>query len=127
VALPLQLTAHRVFAAYLADLELADQTRQLLRLLRQRMAGRCRLLDHGCVLLRHLIHLGDGRVDFAKPDRLLFRARGYLGDNRGDLTHLPMIRSSDLPVSFTSLTPFSTCVDDAKISPLISFAASAER
>jgi len=67
-------------------------------------------------------------LDFAKPDRLLFRARGYLGDNRWVISlTCPMIRSSDLPVSLHQLDPVLDCVDDAKISPLISFAASAER
>ena len=38
-----------------------------------------------------------------------------------------MMRSSDWPVSATRSTPLSTCVVEVEISPLISFAASAER
>ena len=40
------------------------------------MAGGSRFLDHRGVLLRHLIHLVDGGVDFGKADRLLARRGG---------------------------------------------------
>ena len=40
------------------------------------MAGGTRLLDHGRVLLRHVIHLRDGRVDFADPRRLFVGRSG---------------------------------------------------
>ncbi|OCP22102.1 hypothetical protein BC360_19375 [Ensifer sp. LC163] len=36
----------------------------------ERLAGSRGLLHHRGVLLRHLIHLVDGGVDLAKPDRL---------------------------------------------------------
>ncbi len=46
--------------------ELSDERAQLLRLLRQRVAGGRRFLHHRCVLLRRLIHLVDGGVDLSK-------------------------------------------------------------
>jgi hypothetical protein len=46
-----------------ADTELRDRGLQRLGFLSQRMAGSGRLLDHGRILLRDLIHLIHSRVD----------------------------------------------------------------
>ena len=53
-----------------ADLEAGDRTGQALGFLRQGVAGCRRLLNHGGVLLGHLIHLVDGGVDLLETGRL---------------------------------------------------------
>ena len=95
----LQFAAHLPLVA-VADAELAYQARELFGLLRQRMAGGRRFLDHGGILLRHLIHLIDGGVDLGEAGRLLFRAGRDLRHDRidlGDLAHDPFQRLAGLP------------------------------
>ncbi len=60
----------------------SDHFGQRLGLLPQRMAGGGRLLDHGGVLLRHLVELVDPGVDLAQPGRLLDRRGGDCRDQR---------------------------------------------
>jgi hypothetical protein len=52
----------------------ADQARKLLCLLSERLRRSRRLFDHRSVLLRHLIHLVDGRVDLLQATGLFVGA-----------------------------------------------------
>jgi hypothetical protein len=47
-----------------------------------------RLLDHGCVLLRDLIHLVDRYIHFLKAGRLLLRAQSNIGNDIVDVGDL---------------------------------------
>ncbi len=71
-----------------AELELADQRQERIGLVGEFAAGGGGFLDHGGVLLGHLVHLVDGAVDFGERPRLVLRRRrdGFdmLAD-RGDL------------------------------------------
>ena len=51
------------------------QMLQMMALFGQGLAGSRRLLDHGGILLGHLVHVVDGRVDLPKPTRLFVRGR----------------------------------------------------
>lgn len=52
------------------QLETVDQRGQLHRSLRQSVADRRRFLDHGGILLRHLIDAVDGGADFLQTNGL---------------------------------------------------------
>ncbi|WP_367269423.1 response regulator [uncultured Brevundimonas sp.] len=55
--------------------ETLDQIRQLTAFRGEAVAGRRRLLDHGGVLLGHLVHLVDGGVDLTAVGQVLVDAR----------------------------------------------------
>ena len=76
--------------------------RQLLGFTRQAVARGCGLLHHSGVLLRHLIHLIDGRVDLLKRGRLLRRAGRDVGHDLVDVADLGHDALSAVPVSPTS-------------------------
>ncbi|MNS48130.1 hypothetical protein D3C72_806870 [compost metagenome] len=67
------------------DLESRHPFRQVGGLTVERQTGGGRLLDHGGVLLRHLIHLIDGAVDLGQPDRLLLGRAADFPHKHGDL------------------------------------------
>jgi hypothetical protein len=56
--------------------------------LRQGVAGRRRLLDHGRILLSHLIHLIDSNIYLSEPVGSLLRATGYFVREAVDLSNL---------------------------------------
>jgi len=59
----------------IAKAEIRKQRFQLGALVGKRAACSRRLLDHGGILLRHLIHVVDGAVDLVQPGRLLASCR----------------------------------------------------
>ena len=68
-----------------------EETNQLRELLcfRRQISRRCRtLFDHGCVLLRYLVHLVDRDVDLTDAGGLLFGSLRHLADQRVDLHDL---------------------------------------
>ena len=71
-------SANRSFPAYA---ELGQKLTQVFGFRGQLVAGGRAFLDHGCILLRCLVHLVDGRVDLLEPGRL------FLGclDDRDDV------------------------------------------
>ena len=82
-----QLVAQRVVLD-LPDLVARDQSPEFFALASQPMRRRRHFLDHRRVLLRHLIHLVDRRVDLIQAGRLFLGAGGDVGDDRVDLDHL---------------------------------------
>ena len=67
------------------DPEPAGGLRQRLGLPGERMAGRRGLLEHGRVLLGHLVELVHRRVDFGEPRALFLRRKRDLGHVLADL------------------------------------------
>ena len=84
----LQLAPQRVLARVGADMELRDEVGELRGFAAERLRGRRRLLDHGRIFLRDLIHLVDRAIDLAEPVRLLLRAGGDLVDDLVDARDL---------------------------------------
>jgi hypothetical protein len=96
----LQILADGIVIARSPDLEPTDQARQLCGLLRQRMARRSRLLDHGRILLRHLVHLVDRGAGLLGRRRLLLRAAAAIPPTTSLISLTwAMICSSDLPAN----------------------------
>jgi hypothetical protein len=77
-----------VFGFRAAGLETADQTGKLVAFLIEHMRGGGRFLNHRGVLLGHLIHLVQRRVDLMKRRRLFLRAPRYSRNDLVDFGHV---------------------------------------
>lgn len=111
----------------MACLEIRQQFRELGCFIGKPCTGSIHLFDHCGILLRGLIHMIDGDIDFAKPHRLL------LGGCR-DGIHMCIDLLDHLRDGTQALTGIvdqldssETATSEFPISCLISFAALAER
>ena len=70
------------------DLVLADESGEFFGLLRKVLNSRRGLFDHGCIGLRHPVHLADRLVHLFESGRLFLHACGNAADDLGDFDHL---------------------------------------
>eukprot|EP01041_Mallomonas_annulata_P035546 gene35546-58517_t len=66
------------------QLERGHRLHQFAGLALEAAGGRCDLFDHGGVLLRRLVHLGDGRTHLSHCTTLLAAGRADLAHDVGD-------------------------------------------
>jgi hypothetical protein len=67
----------QIIPALAIYLELANKPRELIALLVEHMGSRRGFLGHGGILLGHLVHMTDLRIDLMQRIRLLLRAVRY--------------------------------------------------
>ena len=71
-----------------AEVELIDEGGEAVGFVGKAARGRGGLLDHGCVLLGHLVHVVDDGVDLADRAGLLLRPMRNLLDHPGGVGDL---------------------------------------
>src|SRR5471032_3413440 len=110
-----------------AELEQADRLHQAAGLVGQAGRGRRRRLDQRGVLLRHLVHVGDGRVDLVDADALLARVVEISCMMMVTCLAEPTTCSMVAPALRALTMPALTLPTEASISCLMSLAALALR